>query len=25
VPVYSHMDAQHVHNQVNYARSMAMR
>ena len=25
VPVYNHMNAQHVHNQVNYARAMAMR
>lgn len=25
VPVYSHMDAQHAHNQVNYARAMSMR
>jgi hypothetical protein len=25
VPVYNHMNAQHVHNQVNYARSMSMR
>jgi len=25
VPVFNHMAAQHVHNQVNYARAMAMR